>query len=735
VYLCNAPMLRRLLLCVSLLVSLAAIAAERTDEWLEIASPHFVVISNSAEVDARRTARQFERMRSAFQKIFPDANLDTSAPITVLAVEDKANMVALEPPAYLGNGKMTIAGLFVRAPEKVFILIHTNSPGLHPYAAVYHEYTHFVMNRTGDWMPLWLAEGLAEYYQNTEIYDDEIRIGKVDAFTVDFLQQKALLPLTTLLTVDTHSPYYHEEDKGSMFYSESWALAHYLKTKDNEENTHRVDDYLQLMHKGVDNVTAATRAFGDLTQLQTDLQKYILNTGSGYASLPSSNQVDDSGFVERKLTKAESDTVRAEFQGYVGRGEDARSLLEPVLRDDPGNLRAHVTMGYVAFRERKYDESHQWCQQAVQLDANDFMAQFCSAISWLRKGVIDAGSLAHIENELRAVIRLNPNFAPGYDALGTVMGMRGKNFSEARMWMEKAVQLEPGDVAIRVNKANLLTRMGQNTEAIEELEFAQKLSHTPEEVATVENILQSAQRFQVERAKLQKKTAAVAISPVGQQSRQPGVTMARATHTVQAEYTEEARNAKREGTCTLSLIVGVDGKPSNIVVTKKLGMGLDQKAIEAVRQWQFEPARRNGRPIPSGLILTIRFNLFGGGADKFVELSEKAKEGDPAAELELANAFFAGRDVPKNENQGLALLERAAEGGLPQAQFELAEHTYGDGTNSANYVDAYVWYTRSQRGGYAASEAKIGELESRMTEEQSAEARKRLESLSSPAAK
>jgi hypothetical protein len=156
-------------------------AAERTDNWLQVTSPHFLIVSNSAEADARRTARQFERMRAAFQRLFPDANLDTPTPITVIAVDDKESLLALEPPAYLGNGKITLAGLFVRAPEKTFILIHNNSPGLHPYAAVYHEYTHFVLSRTGEWMPLWLAEGLAGYYQNTEIYDDEIRIGKVDA--------------------------------------------------------------------------------------------------------------------------------------------------------------------------------------------------------------------------------------------------------------------------------------------------------------------------------------------------------------------------------------------------------------------------------------------------------------------------------------------------------------------------------------------------------------------------
>jgi len=71
----------------------------------------------------------------------------------------------------------------------------------------------------------------------------------------------------------------------------------------------------------------------------------------------------------------------------------------------------------------------------------------------------------------------------------------------------------------------------------------------------------------------------------------------------QAEYTEEARAAKREGTCVLSLMVGLDGKPSNVVVIKKLGMGLDQKAVEAVRKWKFEPARQNGRPIFGRLAL------------------------------------------------------------------------------------------------------------------------------------
>jgi TonB family protein len=226
--------------------------------------------------------------------------------------------------------------------------------------------------------------------------------------------------------------------------------------------------------------------------------------------------------------------------------------------------------------------------------------------------------------------------------------------------MERAVSLEPGDIAARINQANLLVRINRNHEAIETLEFALKLAHTPEDVAAVENLLQSSRRFEAGRAKMQKKLASVQIAPLGGQSSPPGVTMPRAIHTVEAQFTEEARNAKHQGICGLTMVVGIDGKPYNIVVVKKLGMGLDQKAIEAVRQWTFEPAKRNGRPIPSHLRLNVTFSLYGTENDKYIELSEKTKRGDAAAELALAKAFFEGRNIPKDESQGQVLLERAA---------------------------------------------------------------------------
>jgi TonB family protein len=213
----------------------------------------------------------------------------------------------------------------------------------------------------------------------------------------------------------------------------------------------------------------------------------------------------------------------------------------------------------------------------------------------------------------------------------------------------------------------------------------------------------------------------------------PGETAAHGIYTPQPDYTEVAREARREGVCVLSLIVGLDGRTSNIIVTKKLGLGLDEKAVEAVRTWKFEPGRRNGRPVPTHLTLSVQFKLIGN--DKIVDLSERVKLGDPAAELELANAYFAGRDIPKDESRGLALLERAARDGLPAAQFQMGERTYGNGSDPQNYVAAYVWYVLAERGGFAQSQAKAEILAAEMTSEQLSEAQKLLDKWVTPAAK
>jgi TonB family protein len=311
--------------------------------------------------------------------------------------------------------------------------------------------------------------------------------------------------------------------------------------------------------------------------------------------------------------------------------------------------------------------------------------------------------------------------------------LRGTNLVEAHELIEKAVQMAPGVPEVRVDEAQVLSAMNKTEDAINVLQIALKMAHTPEQTAAVENVLQSLQKLEATRAKMGGQKVVLLPhggAPGGKgtgQGSNAGETPARAIYSPGVEYTEEAKEAKLEGFCVVTLSIGIDGKPSNVVVTRKLGMGLDEKAVEAVRRWKFEPGRRYGRPVITHLTLKLEFKLFGGNTQKFFDLSEKAKAGDAAAEFDLATAFFEGREIAKDESQGMALLERAARSGLPQAQFQMGERTYGDGNNAENYVGSYLWYALAQRGGVTQADAKVSELETRMTPDQLSEAQKRLE--------
>jgi len=89
-----------------------------------------------------------------------------------------------------------------------------------------------------------------------------------------------------------------------------------------------------------------------------------------------------------------------------------------------------------------------------------------------------------------------------------------------------------------------------------------------------------------------------------------GMTPPRAIYNPEPEFSEEARKAKYQGLCTLEVVVDTNGRPTNIRVVGALGMGLDEKAIEAVKNWRFEPAMKDGHPIAVAVNLEIDFHLY-----------------------------------------------------------------------------------------------------------------------------
>ena len=76
------------------------------------------------------------------------------------------------------------------------------------------------------------------------------------------------------------------------------------------------------------------------------------------------------------------------------------------------------------------------------------------------------------------------------------------------------------------------------------------------------------------------------------------------------EYSEEARKAKHEGVVVLRAVVDEHGNVGDVEIVQSLGMGLDEKAVKAVKTWRFKPSEKDGKPVRVRIMIEATFRLY-----------------------------------------------------------------------------------------------------------------------------
>ena len=102
---------------------------------------------------------------------------------------------------------------------------------------------------------------------------------------------------------------------------------------------------------------------------------------------------------------------------------------------------------------------------------------------------------------------------------------------------------------------------------------------------------------------------AAAAAAVGAYPARDGVTSPIPTYKIDPQYSEEARKAKWQGSVLISTVIDETGKPQDLKVVRPLGLGLDEKAIEAVSQWRFQPGTKDGAPVRVAAQIEVTFRL------------------------------------------------------------------------------------------------------------------------------
>ncbi len=442
----------------------SARAAEKGDTWVQVRSPHFTVVSNGGEKQARRVAEHFEQVRAAFQKALNNIRVDSGKPIIILAAKNEATLRALLPEYWEQKGHMHPAGLFVPREEKNYVALRLDAEGDNPYQVLYHEYVHLLIRLNFREIPLWLDEGYAEFFANSRISEKDMAIGEPSREHILRLRETSLLPLELLLKVDHRSPYYNEANKSSIFYAQSWALVHYLMLDEQMLKEQRLAKFGRLIASGTDDVEAARQAFGDLKELEKKMGSYVRQANFHFYYLKASAEVTEKSFEARALAPAESAALRGDFQVHRGRLGEAAALLEEALRLDPNLALANESMGFLFYQQRKPDEARKYLARAVELDSRSHLAHYYYAMLMLT-GRAATQTFPEVEASLRRATELNPEFAPAYSALSFLYSARRETYDKALAAANRAAQLEPGQPQHLLNLGRVLLLLDRVEEA------------------------------------------------------------------------------------------------------------------------------------------------------------------------------------------------------------------------------------------------------------------------------
>jgi tetratricopeptide (TPR) repeat protein len=466
-----------------------ALPVTAKDNWVKVTSKHFTLVGNANERDIRTVGTKLEQFRSVFAQLFPTVRVDSPVPITVIVFKNKS---AYQPFMPLWNGKIKeVGGYFLPGQEINYISLAAEFGGIkpygvifrvpNPYGIIFHEYVHSLTNDSTANLPVWLDEGIAEFYSTFEVSDkdNKVQLGAPISHHLRHLRDKKFLPLSQLFTVNRQSPEYNERDKTSVFYAQSWALVHYLMLGNNGQRRPQINQFINAMAAGMPMQQAFTTAFQtDFTSLEKELRDYVER--DTYAALnftPKEKILFDGAMTTAPMGEAEANFHLGDLLAHQRRPE-AEKYLQTAIELEPTSALPHASLALIHIHNGHFEAAQKYLEKAVADDkeGKNYLVYYYYAMALMREGSdsnggsilrtrIDPLQAQQVRRHLQKAIQMKPNFSPACSLLAYVNLTTGEPLDETAVMLNRVVQEVPGNQELAYQLAQVYLRQQKMEEA------------------------------------------------------------------------------------------------------------------------------------------------------------------------------------------------------------------------------------------------------------------------------
>lgn len=445
------------------LLLLLSASASAKETWTRVETKNFVLVGNGSDRDLRKVAMRLEEFRKAITLLLPRASVNAAVPTTVVVFKSDSSFDPFKP-RYKGKAKDNIAGYFLRGPESNYIALTTETGGtVSPYHVIFHEFVHFLIGNNLAHAPVWLNEGLAEFYSTFETADDDqkVIIGRPIVWHLAALQQMRPLPLKTFLAVDRKSPHYNESSKAGVFYAQSWALTHYLMLGNGgkrQEQLARFIDRLRFMSPE-ENFKASFGVTYD--QMETELYNYLRKTSYPMIEFKLREQLDfDKEAQSATLSEAEVKYYQGELYTRLRQFDQAESYLQKAIELDGKLAAPKVSLGILRYYQARRAEAKVFLERAIENDPQNYLAHNYYALVSAAEGKTDDAIKA-----FTTAIQLNPKAVKIYIQLAALYARLGR-YDEAMDAYNRATKVDFYEPQAYRGRAYLFLQQGKGGFAV-----------------------------------------------------------------------------------------------------------------------------------------------------------------------------------------------------------------------------------------------------------------------------
>ena len=443
-----------------------SLPTEAAARWTRLRTAHFQFIGDAPAGQIREVAEKLEQFREVMVRALPGATAVSPVPTIVLVFSTDRALTPVKP--LFRGSTIDVAGYYQSGEDLNYIALNGEYTD-QALLTIFHEYAHALVGDTLGRVPVWVNEGLAEFYEAMQGLEagKAVVIGRAPAQHVDLLKSSTLMPIKQLLSIDHDSPVYNEGSRRGVFYAESWALTHYL-TLGNRERAPQFTKYLLALRSGVDGGTAFNEAFGaDTSMLDRELFEYVRQVAFPALRLQFNQKITGEAERGTTLDDLDAEIYVGDLQARVGREKKARTRLQAVLTRKPDAARASTALGLIDYRARRFTEALPILERAAGQDPKDAFVQ--TALGRALTATLNdipalddrTATLAKARDTLSRAVEADATSAYAAGLLGYVELVEGANMAHAVSMLERASQLAPSREQYRLFLAQALILQGE----------------------------------------------------------------------------------------------------------------------------------------------------------------------------------------------------------------------------------------------------------------------------------